>query len=451
MKAKHRLVLFIAFLFTVFSLQALTQQTGPDQERIRRSTDRGRPEYAPHPETDMEAGANSGYAADHILVKFNPLLTTQHVDSIVRAYGSRTSQMIPVVGLYRVDIPEGSTVVEMLEVWSQNYFVEYAKPDYIARIAVTPNDLFFSDQYALSNTGQILIPGSPGGTPNADISAATAWEETKGDEDILIAVIDTGVDLLHPDLVNKIASSGKDFVNGDDDATDDHWHGTAVAGITAAESNNGIGIAGVAWNCMILPVKVMDENGDGFYADVIEGIIWAVDNGAHVINLSIGGSIDDPDLEAAVVYAYQNGAVVVASSGNDGSSVSYPAAYDGYVLAVASTDMDDMRPPSSNFGPEVDVAAPGELIRTTYPTWDTPAGFYPYILASGTSFATPHVSGMAALIMSIKPWMEVSDLMKVIRYTADDVNADEYPGPDDYIGYGRINLDTALVPIPIKK
>jgi subtilisin family serine protease len=383
MKAKHRLVLFITFLFTVLSLQALTQQTGPDQERIRRSTDRGRPEYAPHPETGMEAGANSGYAADHILVKFNPLLTTQHVDSIVRAYGSRTSQMIPVVGLYRVDIPEGSTVVEMLEVWSQNYFVEYAKPDYIARIAVTPNDLFFSDQYA---------------------------------------VIDTGVDLLHPDLVNKIASSGKDFVNGDDDATDDHWHGTAVAGIAAAESNNGIGIAGVAWNCMILPVKVM-----------------------------IGGSIDDPDLEAAVVYAYQNGAVVVASSGNDGSSVSYPAAYDGYVLAVASTDMDDMRPPSSNFGPEVDVAAPGELIRTTYPTWDTPAGFYPYILASGTSFATPHVSGMAALIMSIKPWMEVSDLMKVIRYTADDVNADEYPGPDDYIGYGRINLDTALVPIPIKK
>jgi len=451
MKAKHRLVLFITFLFTVLSLQALTQQTGPDQERIRRSTDRGRPEYAPHPETGMEAGANSGYAADHILVKFNPLLTIQHVDSIVRAYGSRTSQMIPVVGLYRVDIPEGSTVVEMLEVWSQNYFVEYAKPDYIARIAVTPNDLFFSDQYALSNTGQILIPGSPGGTPNADISAATAWEETKGDEDILIAVIDTGVDLIHPDLVNKIASSGKDFVNGDDDATDDHWHGTAVAGIAAAESNNGIGIAGVAWNCMILPVKVMDENGDGFYADVIEGIIWAVDNGAHVINLSVGGSIDDPDLEAAVEYAYQNGAVVVASSGNDGSSVAYPAAYDSWVLAVASTDMDDMRPPESNFGPEVDVAAPGESILTTAPIWYTPPNFLPYLWAWGTSFAAPHVSGMAALIMSIKPWMEVSDLMKVIRYTADDVNADEYPGQDDYIGYGRINLDTALVPIPIKK
>ena len=452
MKAKRKgLVLFITFLFTLPSLQALTQQTGRGQERVRRGMERGRQGYTLHRDTGTGTDEKPEYASDHILVKFNPVLTTQHVDSIVQAYGSRTSRMIPVVGLYRVDVPVGSTVEEMLEVWSQNYFVEYAKPDYIARVAVTPNDLFFTEQYALSNTGQVLIPGSPGGTPNADISATTAWEETKGDENILIAIVDTGVDLVHPDLVNKIASPGKDFVNGDDDATDDHWHGTSVAGIAAAETNNGIGIAGVAWNCMILPVKVMDEDGSGFYADVIEGIIWAVDNGAHVLNLSVGGDVDDPDLEAAVRYAFQNGVVVVASSGNEGASVVFPAAYDNYVLAVASTDQDDVRPPSSNFGPEIAVAAPGDVVMTTYPVWDTPPGFHPYVYASGTSFAAPHVSGMAALIMSIKSWMAVSDIMNVIRYTADDVNADEYPGPDDYIGYGRINLDTALVPIPIKK
>jgi subtilisin family serine protease len=359
--------------------------------------------------------------------------------------------MIPVVGLCRVDIPEGSSVEEMLYVWNQNYFVDYAKPDYIARIAVTPNDRFFDDQYALANTGQVFIPGSPGGTPSADISATTAWEETKGDKNILIAIIDTGVDLVHPDLENKIVSPGKDFVNDDDEAMDDHWHGTAAAGIAAADTNNGTGIAGVAWNCEILPVKVMDDEGSGTYSDVIEGIIWAVDYGAQVLNLSIGGPVDDPDLEEAVRYAFQNGAVVCASSGNESSAVVYPAAYDNYVLAVASTDMDDVRPPSSNFGPEIDVAAPGELVLTTSPTWETPPGFYPYIFASGTSFAAPHVSGLAALILSIKPWMGVPDIMNLIRYTADDVNSDEYPGPDEYIGYGRINMDKALVPIPIKK
>ncbi|MGB2906802.1 MAG: S8 family peptidase [Candidatus Aminicenantaceae bacterium] len=446
----HRFVLILIVLFTVISLQALTQQDRQSQERIRGDLTQRIPDRILSRNKGEETSDTRTYAEDHILVKFSPLLTSQHVQALTNAYGSQASHRIPVVDLYRVQVPEGSTVEEMVEVWNQNSLVEYAKPDYIARVAVTPNDLFFRDQYALSNTGQV-VPGSPGGTPSSDISATTAWEETTGASGILIAVIDTGVDLTHPDLVNKMYSSGKDFVNGDDDATDDFWHGTAVAGITAAESNNGIGIAGVAWNCMILPVKCMDKNGEGSYSDVIEGILWATDNGAHVINLSLGGPFDDPDLEEAVRYAFQRGVVVVASSGNESGEVLYPAAYDNYVLAVASTDMDDMHVPESNFGPEIDVAAPGEAILTTVPVWDVPPNYYPYSWTWGTSFAAPHVSGMAALILSAKPWMEVSDVMNVIRYTADDVNADEYPGRDDYLGYGRINLDTGLVPIPIKK
>ncbi len=450
MTTKHRLVLILIVLFTVISLQALPQQVRKSRERIRGDLTQRISDRTLSRHMDKAAGEARIYAEDHILVKFSPLLTTRNVQSVAKAYGSQASYRIPVVDLYRVQVPEDSSVEEMVEVWNQNSLVEYAKPDYIARVAVTPNDLYFREQYALSNTGQV-VPGSPGGTPSADIRATTAWEETTGDSSIVIAVIDTGVDLTHPDLVNKMYSSGKDIVNGDDDATDDFWHGTAVAGVAAAETNNGIGIAGVAWNCMILPVKSMNEDGEGSYSDVIEGILWAADNGAHVINLSLGGSFDDPDLEAAVRYAFQRGIVVVASSGNKGGEVLYPAAYDNYVMAVASTDMDDMHVPESNFGSEIDVAAPGEVIITTAPVWDTPPGYPPYVYASGTSFAAPHVAGMAALILSIKPWMGVEDVMNLIRYTADDVNSSEYPGRDDYIGYGRINLDTGLVPIPIKK
>jgi len=450
MTTNHKLVLVLIVLFTVISLQALPQQARQSQERIRGDLNQRIMDRVISPRADTETGEIRLYAEDHILVKFRPLLTTQHIQAMARAYGSHASKKIPIVDLHRIQVPEGSTVAEMVQAWNQNYFVEYAKPDYIARVAVTPNDLFFRDQYALSNTGQ-TVPGSPGGTLSADISATTAWEETTGVSDIVIAVIDTGVDLTHPDLKNKMYSSGKDFVNGDDDATDDFWHGTAVAGIAAAESNNGIGIAGVAWNCMILPVKCMDQNGEGSYSDVIEGILWATDNGAHVINLSLGGPFDDPDLEEAVRYAFQNGVVVVASSGNESGEVLYPAAYDNYVLAVASTDMDDKQAPESNFGPEIDVAAPGEAVLTTVPVWSVPSNYYPYSWTWGTSFAAPHVSGMAALILSIKSWMGVEDVMNVIRYTADDVNTDEYPGRDDYLGYGRINLDTCLVPIPIKK
>jgi subtilisin family serine protease len=411
------------------------------------------------------------YAGDHILVKFNPMVSPQSIRDTLDTYNIPSYRYIPVVDLYRVDIPPGTSVEEMIYVWSQNAWVEEARPDFTARIAVTPNDEFFNRQYALSNTGQqIPVPGSPTGKASADISATTAWEETKGNENVVIAVIDTGVDLNHIDLKNKIVSPGRDFVNDDFDATDDNGHGTFVAAIAAAETNNNEGIAGVAWACKILPVKTMDEEGDGFYSDVIDGIIWAVDNGAHVINLSLGGGEPDTALEQAVTYAVQNGAVVVAASGNDsGAGVLYPAKYDQWTLAVAATDFNDIRPEWSNYGPEVDVAAPGEYIISAVPTWFFGPGSIPYGIGGGTSYSTPHVAGMAALIISHKPWLlgidpstapwipnpaqastGVQNIMKIIRYTSEDVNSSDHPGQDEFIGYGRINLATALVPIQIK-
>ncbi len=388
-----------------------------------------------------------------VIVKFKPGLSSWKKISALNIYSSRILSRIAKLGAYLIEVPEQATVEEIVSALIKNPGVEYAEPNRLLTIHATPNDPFFQYQYALFNKGQQIwvVPGSPQGKPSADIKAPSAWEETKGIETVTIAIIDTGVDLLHPDLKNKIISSGRDFINNDYDATDDHGHGTMVAGIAAAETNNNEGIAGVAWNCKILPVKVVDKDGIAPEDKVAEGIRWAVDNGADVINLSMG--IDQPVLliRDAMKYAYDKNVVVAASAGNSNGPVNYPAAYDDYVLAVAATDYNDSRAPWSSFGPQVDVAAPGEKVLAPYPTALTPAGFFPYVPGNGTSYSAPHVAGLAALIKGLKPKLNVADIMNVIRYSADDVNGSQFQGKDDYLGFGRINMEKALVPIKITK
>jgi subtilisin family serine protease len=391
------------------------------------------------------------YSSDHILVKFKSSIPDEYVKATMSSFQISEHKVIPRINVFKIKVPEYSSVQDMLYLMKQHQYVEYAEPDYVAYAFVTPNDNFFNYQYALYNSGQYIgPPGSPQGQSSADIKATLAWEITKGTEETLIAVVDSGIDLYHPDLQNKLESSGRDFVNGDFEALDDEGHGTFVAGIIAADTNNNEGIAGVAWNCKLLPVKVLDKTGEGFYSWIIEGIIWAVDNEAAVVNLSLGGPVGTYSLENAVQYAHQNDVVIASAGGNDGGSVVYPAAYDNYCLAVAATDYNDLRVSWSNPGSEIDVAAPGELIISTVPTWYFPPGSVPYGFASGTSFSTAHVSGMAALILSLKPWMTADEVMNVIRYSADDVNGDENPGKDTFIGYGRINMEKALVPIIIE-
>ncbi len=445
---KEKIIHFSVILFVLFSLVNF-QSFKSDRRRDHRQPDFRREIQCLNQGLPFRSRGIE-YAPDQVLVKFKPTLTTQAVKTTLAAYETKMMKRIPRIDVYQLRIPEGTTVEEMLYVLRQNPDIEYAAPNYKAYIAVTPNDPLFYLQYALRNTGQeIGIPGSPAGKARADIKATTAWDETKGDEEVLIAVIDTGVEFEHPDLQDKIASNGRDFVNDDFDAADDNAHGTFVAGVIAAKTDNNEGIAGVAWNCKILPVKAMDEEGSGYYSWIVEGIIWAVDNGASVINLSLGGDVGDPSLESAVKYAYDNDVVIAAAAGNDSSSVIYPAAYEAYCLAVAATDYDDMRTDWSNFGPEVDIAAPGERIVGPVPTWYWGPDSLPYAFGEGTSASTAHVTGLAALIKSIKPWLTSSEVMNVIRYSADDVNSSEYPGEDEFIGYGRINMEKALVPIKI--
>ncbi len=404
------------------------------------------------------------YAPDQVLVKFNPMLSDTHIKTTINAYQAKTIKKMRRSNIYQLQIPKDLTVEEMLWALERNPDVEYACPNTIVYITAvrSPNDTFFDYQYALRNTGQdIGIPGSPHGKNKADIKALEAWEETKGSKDIIIAVIDTGIDFGHPDLKNKLdledklLSNGYDFANDDEDPTDDQGHGTFIAGIAAAHTDNNEGVAGVAWDCKILPIKAISEDGTGYVSWLIDAIYHAVDNGADVINMSLGFALGPdevvPPLEDALQYAHSQDVVCVASAGNDGEPVLYPAAYDEFCLAVAATDFDDLRPTWSNYGPEVDVAAPGVRIVGCVPTWYWGEGSIPYGFLGGTSTSVPHVVGMVALIKSIKPWLSVDEIMNVVRFSADDTNSSDNPGKDDFIGYGRINMEKALVPIKITK
>ncbi len=295
---------------------------------------------------------------------------------------------------------------------------------------VFPDDAAFPDQWSLHNDA------------DTDVNAPQAWERTTGG-DILVAVVDTGVDASHPQLAGFV-DPGWDFVNDDDDPVDDHGHGTAISSVIAARGNDGFGIAGVCWGCRILSVKVLDENNEGFYSAWVQGIDLAVSRGASVINLSLGGDIHSPELEAAVTAARDAGVVVIAAMMNDGDDTPYyPAAY-GATIAVGATDRRGRRADlmgiagwASSYGDHIDLCAPGmELVCAALgggtEHW------------SGTSLAAPLVSGAAALVLTLLPSADPEQVREALRITATDgdgLPAEDAEGWDPYHGAGRLDLD----------
>ncbi|HEY9843221.1 MAG TPA: S8 family peptidase [Candidatus Obscuribacterales bacterium] len=316
-----------------------------------------------------------------------------------------------------------------------------------------------------------------------------AWRRTMGATAVTVAVLDTGVDLNHPDLRPNLLP-GNDFVNelvpdvhakpaepeeeGEAEPElpplpvppgaggiraagapvpgtaapimDFDGHGTHVAGLVAAVANNGIGIAGVAPNCKILPVKVLDSTGSGDSLSIASGIRWATDHGAQVMNLSLGTEEQDPEIKAAVAYALSKNRVIIAAAGNESTDKpSYPAAYPG-VIAVAALDREDQLADFSNYGPWISVSAPGTEILSTTPGYDVldPAQ-HDYDFKDGTSMASPLVAGVAALILSQNPGMPGQAVKQRLEQSADDIGA---PGFDPRFGHGRVNALRALGPLP---
>lgn len=303
--------------------------------------------------------------------------------------------------------------------------VEYAELNYIYYVFGVPNDAFFSSQYALYN------PSSQG------IDAIGGWDVESGNSSVIIAIIDTGIDYTHEDLAGKVIK-GYDFVNEDFDPKDDNGHGTHVAGIAGAVTNNGTGIAGVCQGCSLLAVKVITADGSGANSWIANGISNAVSLGARVINLSLGGLDRSQTIELAIEQAYQNGVVVVAASGNDGGSVPlYPAAF-AEVIAVGATDRYGDKASFSSYGSHLELAAPGHAIYSTLP------GNY-YEAWNGTSMACPHVAGLAGLLLSRNPGFSSDQIRQLLAATAQDLGAS---GRDSYFGYGRINALSALTQSP---
>ena len=376
-----------------------------------------------------------------VLVKFATGVGASQAAANLAAKGLAIAGEIPSLDIKRVAVPPGQELIWIEELRGDPALV-FAELNYLARAAETiPDDPHYTEQWGLPR-----------------IRAPQAWDLATGD-DLTIAVIDTGVDLDHPDLVGKLwinadeipdngldddgngyvdDSHGWDFVNDAAEPQDDYWHGTHVAGIAAADTDNGQGVAGVSWGARIMPLKVLNASGDGNYADVASAIVYAADNGARILNLSLGGEDYSAALADAVGYARQSGCLLAAAAGNDSGAVLYPAANDG-VLAVVATTRWDRRWYGSNYGPEVDVAAPGADIYST--TLDDA-----YLSASGTSAATPHVSGLAALVWSVQPDLTSDEVARVITETVRDLGA---PGWDQFYGWGRIDAYQAVSSVAV--
>ncbi|GAB4438436.1 MAG: S8 family peptidase [Chloroflexi bacterium OHK40] len=334
------------------------------------------------------------------------------------AMGVRAAEPLPATeGLFRLTLPRGTSPTIAAARLAAAPGVAYAEPNRRRVLLRTPNDEVFEQQWGLRA-----------------ILAEPAWDITTG-APIVVAVLDTGVDASHPDLEGKVLP-GYNVFSGGADAGDDNGHGTAVAGLIAARSDNGSGIAGICWECRILPVKVLSARGSGDDAGVAAGIRWAADNGARVINLSLGGEGESQLLREAVDYATSKGIVVVAASGNEresGNPVSYPAAYPN-VMAVGATGNGDTITGFSNTGDYLDIAAPGVGLWTTLPGGQ-------YGPPNGTSFSSPYVAGAAALVLSLRPDLGWYDVACVLQASADDKGI---PGKDDEYGWGRLNLLRAL-------
>lgn len=292
-----------------------------------------------------------------------------------------------------------------------------------------PNDPDFSDETMVYGLLQV--------------QALDAWEIVTGSQQIVIAVIDSGIKLDHPEFEGRLVP-GYDFVNKDAIADDESGHGTHVAGIIGAALNNGQGAAGVCPNCALMPIKVVGAHGLGSWSQLAQGILFAVDNGARILNISVAAETRSETLAAAVNYALDTGALVVAAAGNFGTDKpSYPASLDG-VIAVGATDRKGERWAKSTYGGYIDLVAPGDLIYSTY--HDLNNIFHGYTFMSGTSMAAPFVSGVAGLLLSVAPTLSAEDVAAALIWGVDDLGVE---GRDADFGYGRVNVIGAFrAPIP---
>jgi thermitase len=292
--------------------------------------------------------------------------------------------------------------------------VKYIEPNKRVHALYTPNDPLYPSQWGPQH-----------------IMADWTWDNEPGNKDVTIAIVDSGIDYTHEDLSNNYVAGGYDWVNSDSDPMDDYGHGTHCAGIAAATLDNEKGIAGIA-QVNLIAEKVLSETGWGTEWDLAQAIVHAADNNADIISLSLGG-VEVPVAEEACLYAWNHGCLLVAASGNEHEDkVTYPAAYET-VIAVGAINQINQRCGFSNWGPNLELVAPGFGILSSYPSNS-------YASLTGTSMAAPHVAGVAALIWSKYPFVTNHEVRAILTQTADDLGT---AGFDQYYGYGKVNAFNA--------
>lgn len=434
----------------------------------------------------LASRSTAAHAPDEIIVKMKPAFSRSEARLLSTApAGAKIKKKADRLGYQTLKLPKGAKLEDALARLRQDPAVAYAGPNHVLRIASTlePNDPIYQDGWDYLELGFIILKqwglyndglGSGfggGGVFRADIKAPEAWAINTGSPTMVIAVLDTGLNYNHPDVATKMWKNtdevagngidddgnglvddwrGWDFANNDNDPMDDHndmgsevHHGTFTSAIAAASTNDGTGMAGVSWGSPIMALKVMDSTGYGLEDVAAEAVIYAADNGAKIINMSLTGE-DAPALKDAIDYAWSKGCLIVAASGNAGTSVdTYPASYEN-VLSVGATNESDARCTAadwgtggSNYGQYLDVMAPGNNILSCTNMME-PDG---YFVLPGTSAAAPFVAGVAALVWSEYPGWTNAQVFSQITRTADDI---DQPGWDMYTGWGRVNAYRAL-------
>ncbi len=373
--------------------------------------------------------ARSQEVTNRLIVKLGSQTSAQRVASSI---GAEAVDSFSALGLTVLSLPGGMDPEAAMARLAGVSGVDYAEPDYRLKADLVPNDPAIGQQWGLKA-----------------IDAYDAWNYTTG-ANVVVAVVDTGIDIHHPEFNPPGRPSellpGKSFVPGTDGPIDDNGHGTHVAGIIAAAMNDGIGTVGVAPGVKILPVKVLDANGQGDTSTIVAGLLYAADSGARIINLSLGGTGGGQALQDAISYVQAKGCLVVAAMGNDGENIQdFPAAYPG-VVAVGATSEDGTIASFSNYGGWISVSAPGDGIYSTMPDYNVTltseeGGGLGYGYLSGTSMATPFVSGVAALVASAYPHMPAAWIKKRIEQSTTPMTP---LGFDEFFGHGLVNAYRAV-------
>lgn len=440
------------------------------------------------------AQKSNNYAPNQLIVKFKASTVVDHkncvstnrfkhrvLDSLNTVY---QLQKIQLTGnkkkkdTYILYIDTNKSLKKVIQNYEQTGLFEFVEPNFIGTsggkqgmLQTIPNDTHFSKQWGLFNEGSFSL--SPA-VEDADIDMDLAWDVETGDTSIIIAVLDSGLKMNHPDINGRVWKNwnessdeqdsdnngyvgdvfGWDFANDDNDPTDDQGHGTNVAGIIGAEATNDIGYAGVDWYAKLMICKIL-ENDEGFYSWWTDAIYYAVDNGANVLNMSVGGSGFSAMMEEAIDYAHDNGVLVVACMMNEDSDVVYyPAGYTN-TIAVGSTDPNDERSSpfhwsetsGSSYGEHIDVVAPGSYTFGLHYLFDQ---FYESYW-SGTSQAAPLVAGLCGLLLAQDASRTPDEVRTIIQNTAEDQVGDpneDVEGFDVYYGHGRVNAYQALLQDP---